>query len=42
MHSYVGQKKIIAGFGLLLIEVGENSSVVLLASEIQNQESSMR
>ncbi len=35
MHSYVAQKKIIAGSGLLLIEMGENSSIALLASEIQ-------
>ena len=40
MHSYVGQKKIITGSELLLIELGENSSVALLASEIQRQERS--
>ena len=38
MHSYVAQKKIIAGSGLLLIEVGKNSSIALLASETQKPE----
>jgi len=40
MRSYVGQKKIIVGSGLLLIELGENSSVALLASETRRQERS--
>jgi transposase-like protein len=30
MHSYVGSKKTIVGFGLLLIEMGANSSTVRL------------
>lgn len=38
MHSYVGNKKTIAGSGLLLIEIGTNSSIALLASGIQQQE----
>lgn len=38
MHSYVAQKKIIAGSGLLLIDMKKNSSTALLASEIQKQE----
>ena len=31
MHTYIGQKKTIAGFGLLLIEMGTDSSTVKLA-----------
>ena len=27
MHSYIGDKKIIAGYGLLLIEMGKDSSI---------------
>jgi len=27
LHTYVGQKKTIAGYGLLLIEMGKNSSI---------------
>lgn len=30
LHTYVGQKKTIAGYGLLLIEMGKNSSIVYL------------
>jgi hypothetical protein len=33
MHSYIGQKKTTAGSGLLLIELGENSSTSLLVTE---------
>ena len=33
MHSYVGSKKTTVGSGLLLIELGKNSSTVLLATE---------
>jgi len=33
MHSYIGNKKTIAGFGLLLIDLGKNSSTSLLATE---------
>ena len=31
MHSYVGSKKTIAGYGLLLIDMEKNSSIALLA-----------
>ncbi len=31
MHTYVGSKKTIAGYGLLLIEMGTSSSIVRLA-----------
>jgi len=40
MHSYVSNKKTTAGYGLLLIEIGEGSSIALLASETQKQEKS--
>jgi transposase len=33
MHTYIGSKKTIAGYGLLLIEMGTNSSTVRLAKE---------
>ncbi|AKB56449.1 Mobile element protein [Methanosarcina barkeri MS] len=33
MHTYIGNKKKIAGSGLLLIELGKNSSTALLATE---------
>ncbi len=33
MHTYIGNKKNIAGSGLLLIELGKSSSTALLASE---------
>jgi transposase len=35
MHTYIGQKKNIAGSGLLLIELGINSSTALLVSEVR-------
>ncbi len=35
MHTYIGNKKNIAGSGLLLIELGKDSSTVLLAAEEQ-------
>jgi len=38
MHSYISNKKTTAGYGLLLIEIGEDSSIALLASEIRKQE----
>lgn len=38
MHTYIGSKKTIAGFGLLLIEIGKDSSNVFLAAEGQIQE----
>ncbi len=33
MHTYIGNKKNIAGSGLLLIELGKSSSTVLLVVE---------
>lgn len=33
MHTYIGNKKNIAGSGLLLIELGKSSSTALLAAE---------
>ena len=38
MHTYVGNKKNIAGFGLLLIELGKSSSTALLVAEEQKLE----
>ncbi len=35
MHTYIGNKKTTAGSGLLLIEMGRNSSTALLAVEEQ-------
>ena len=40
MHSYIGNKKITAGSGLLLIEIGRNSSIALLANATQKREKS--
>jgi transposase len=37
MHSYIGNKKTIAGFGLLLIDLEKDSSISLLATEAINQ-----
>ncbi len=37
MHSYIGNKKTIVGFGLLLIDLGKNSSTLLLATEATKQ-----
>ena len=39
MHSYIGNKKTIAGFGLLLIDLVKNSSISLLATEATSQHS---
>ena len=33
MHTYIGQKKTTAGYGLLLIDMGKGSSISLLAAE---------
>ena len=33
MHTYVGQKKTIDGYGLLLIDMKKNASIALLATE---------
>ena len=38
MHTYIGSKKAIHGFGLLLIEMGTNSSIVKLVHGEQRQE----
>jgi transposase len=38
MHTYIGNKKTTAGSGLLLIELGRNSSTALLAVGEQKQE----
>ncbi len=38
MHTYVGQKKAINGYGLLLIDMGKNSSISLLATEAYRQD----
>ena len=38
MHTYIGNKKNIAGSGLLLIELGKSSSIALLAAEEQKLE----
>ena len=35
LHTYIGNKKNIAGSGLLLIELGKSSSTALLAAEEQ-------
>ncbi len=40
MHTYVGQKKTINGYGLLLIDMGKNSSISLLATEVRRQDES--
>ena len=37
MHSYIGNKKTIAGFGLLSIDRGKSSSISLLATEVLRQ-----
>ncbi len=37
LHTFIGSKKSINGFGLLLIEMGINSSLVKLAVEEQRQ-----
>lgn len=38
LHTYIGNKKNIAGSGLLLIELGKNSSTARLAVEEQKRE----
>ena len=37
MHSYIGNKKTIVGFGLLLIDLEKDSSTSLLATEATNR-----
>jgi hypothetical protein len=36
-HSYVSQEKTTAGYGLLLIDLGKDSSTSLLATEVRKQ-----
>jgi len=38
MHTYIGSKKTIVGSGLLLIEMGTDSSTVKLVQEVPQQE----
>ena len=38
MHTYIGSKKTTVGYGLLLIEMGTNSSIARLAHEELKQE----
>ena len=38
MHSYIGDKKTIVGFGLLLIDLVKGSSISLLATEAPKQQ----
>jgi len=40
MHSYIGSKKTIVGYGLLLIDMGSDSSTLLLATEATGQQKS--
>lgn len=37
MHSYIGNKKTIVGYGLLLIDLARDSSISLLATEATRQ-----
>jgi len=37
MHTYIGQKKTTAGYGLLLIDMGKDLSISLLAAEAMIQ-----
>ena len=39
MHTYIGSKKTIAGYGLLLIEMAKGSSIAYLGTEAYKQES---
>ncbi len=41
MHTYIGNKKNIAGSGLLLIELGKSSSTALLVAEEQKPEKTL-
>ena len=40
MHSYIGSKKTAVGYGLLLIDMGSDSSISLLATEAIGQHQS--
>ena len=37
MHTYILQKKTIAGYGLLLIDMGKDSSIAYWVQEVQKQ-----
>ena len=37
MHTYISNKKTATGYGLLLMELGENSSILLSENAIQKQ-----
>ncbi len=38
MHSYIGNKKTSIGYGLLLIDIERNSSILSLENEMKKQE----
>jgi hypothetical protein len=40
MHSYIGSKKTTAGYGLLLIDMGKDSSISLLATGAMKRQKS--
>ena len=40
MHSYIGSKKTVAGYGLLLIDMEKDSSISLLATGAMKQQKS--
>ncbi len=40
MHSYIGSKKKLAGYGLLLIDMEKNLSILSSAAEVKIQEKS--
>jgi hypothetical protein len=40
MHSYIGSKKTTVGYGLLLIDMGKDSSISLLATEAAKRQKS--
>jgi hypothetical protein len=40
MHSYIGSKKTTVGYGLLLIDMGKDSSISLLATEATRRQKS--
>jgi transposase-like protein len=42
MHTYIGHKKTINGYGLLLIDMGKDSSISLLAIEALRQEEALK
>ena len=40
MHTYIGSKKTTAGYGLLLIDMANGSSIMCVDAEVQQQEKS--